>query len=152
MSSPARSIKCPASHGRNARRCHPGDGSRPGDDFNRRVHWSEILEPHGWRRVFGRGDEDFWRRPGKTEGSSATTNYQGSNLFYCFTSSTEFDPETSYSKLAVYAILEHGGDFSAAARDLAHRGYGRRLILTTGQTLLCRTEPCQLRTREVSCA
>jgi hypothetical protein len=99
-------------------------GDRPGDDFNRRKTWPALLEPAGWTRVFERGDVEYWRRPGKTHGLSATTNYGGSDLFYPFTSSTPFDPEKSYSKFAVYAVLEHGGDYARAALALSREGYG----------------------------
>src|SRR5262249_49233706 len=53
-------------------------GIRPGDDFNARARWNEILESRGWIRIFERGGETYWRRPGKPDGISATTGYQGS--------------------------------------------------------------------------
>ena len=99
-------------------------GDRPGDDYNRRMTWAQLLEPVGWTIVFERGDTTYWRRPGKAVGVSATTNHAGSDLFYCFSSSTEFQPETSYSKFGVYATFQHGGDFRKAALALAKRGYG----------------------------
>jgi hypothetical protein len=34
-----------------------------------------------------------------------------------------FEPQTAYSKFAAYALLEHHGDFRAAARLLALKGY-----------------------------
>jgi hypothetical protein len=102
------------------------DSSRPGDDYNRRIALSSLLEPFGWVHVFDRGEVEYWRRPGKTRGISATFNFGRSNLFYPFTSSTEFDPDKSYSKFAVYAILHHGGDFEAASRALAAQGFGQR--------------------------
>lgn len=101
-----------------------GTGSRPGDEFNRRAAWPEILEPHGWQQVYRRDDETYWLRPGKDHGVSATTNYAGSDLLYVFTTSTSFDAERGYSKFAAYAVLNHGGDFQTAARDLSGRGYG----------------------------
>lgn len=103
-----------------------GPDARPGDDYNQRTSWPELLEPHGWVYVFERGDTSYWRRPGKAFGISATTNFGGSDLFYPFTSSTEFEPETSCSKFAVYALLEHGGDFSKAALALAKQGHGQQ--------------------------
>ncbi len=45
---------------------------------------------------------------------------------YVFSSSTEFEPEKAYSKFGAYALLEHGGDHSAAARALRAAGYGSR--------------------------
>src|SRR5262249_8556120 len=97
---------------------------RPGDDFNARTTWPALLEPRGWTQVYDRANVSYWRRPGKSDGISATTNYGGSDLFFPFTSSSEFDPETSYSKFAVYALLERGGDFSRAALPLPGQGYG----------------------------
>ncbi len=97
---------------------------RPGDDFNRRMTWPAILEPRGWELVFERSDVSHWRRPGKTWGVSATTNFGGSDLLYVFSSSTVFDADVSYSKFAAYAVLEHGGDFRRAALALSRLGYG----------------------------
>ncbi|HEY1308456.1 MAG TPA: hypothetical protein VGF24_33130 [Vicinamibacterales bacterium] len=108
-----------------AARTEPSGRRRPGDDYNQRATWPSVLEPAGWRYVSTRGDVAYWRRPGKTAGVSATTNYGGADLFYVFTSATAFDPERSYSKFAVYTVLQHGGDFAAAARALSHEGYGR---------------------------
>jgi hypothetical protein len=93
--------------------------NRPGSVFNRQANWSEILEPHGWTAQYADGDEVFWCRPGKTEGVSATTNYNGTGLLYCFTSSTEFEPSTAYTPFAVYTVLNHGGDYKVAAESLA---------------------------------
>jgi hypothetical protein len=99
-------------------------GTRPGDDFSRRTTWPELLEPAGWTRVYDRGDVTAWRRPGKAHGISATTNVGGSDLFYCFSSSTEFQPDKSYTKFGAYSVLHHDGDLSAAAKALAGQGYG----------------------------
>ncbi len=99
-------------------------GQRPGDRYNRRASWAEVLEPHGWRMLYiTRDGESYWQRPGKQgSGVSATTNYQGSDLLYVFSTSTIFAAGRAYSKFAAYAILEHGGDFRAASRALAARG------------------------------
>jgi putative DNA primase/helicase len=80
-------------------------GNRPGDDFNARATWPEILEPHGWTPVQTIAGETYWKRPGTVHAWSATTNYADSDLFYCFTSSTEFEQRKSHSKFAVYAVL-----------------------------------------------
>jgi hypothetical protein len=105
--------------------CRPA-GGKPGDDFNARGSWDGpgMLISHGWKVDKTQGAETFWTRPDKPGGTSATTNYQDSGLFYPWTTSTQFDAERGYSKFAVYAILNHGGDFTAAARDLAAQGYG----------------------------
>jgi putative DNA primase/helicase len=78
----------------------------------------------GWAVVYSRGDTTYWRRPGKATGVSATTNHQGSDLLYIFSTSTEFETERGYNRFSVYTILNHGGNFNAAARALASQGYG----------------------------
>lgn len=102
----------------------PANGSRPGDDYNRLIRWSQVLDPHGYHAVYTRGDVTHWRRPGKAEGTSATTNVGGSDLLYVFSSSTPFEADRSYTKFAAYAVLNHGGDYTTAARTLAAQGYG----------------------------
>lgn len=104
-------------------------GKRPGDDFNERADWAEILEPHGWQLVGDDGDEvDYWRRPGKDFGQSATTNYEGSDLLYVFSTNADpFEDETSYTKFHAYTLLEHDDDFHAAAKALREKGFGSRL-------------------------
>ena len=100
-------------------------GDRPGDDFNARASWAEILQPHEWEQIRRRQEVTYWRRPGKEVGGSATTNYAGTNLFYCFSSNGDpFDAETAYTLFAAYTFLNHNGDFSLAAADLARKGYG----------------------------
>jgi len=55
---------------------------------------------------------------------NATNGCNESDNLYVFTTSTVFDAERPYSKFAAYALLEHGGDYSAAAKALAGLGYG----------------------------
>jgi hypothetical protein len=96
----------------------------PGDDYNARTSWDEILLPLGWSKVFTNRGTTAWRRPGKSEGISATTGFDGTDFFYCFSTSTIFDAERAYSKFAVYTLVEHGGDFSKAASALKAKGFG----------------------------
>ena len=97
----------------------------PGDDFNARASWEDILIPHGWKIVRRGAIETTWKRPGKTEpGISATTGYGAGDWMYVFSSSTELPDNQTLTKFAVHAHLEHGGDYSAAARALRTAGYG----------------------------
>lgn len=104
----------------------PVANGRPGDDYNDNAQWQAILPTHGWVEVYESGGVTYWRRPGKTQGISATTNFQNSDLLYVFSTSTEFESERGYSKFGAYSLLEHGGDFNAAARVLAGEGFGER--------------------------
>ncbi len=99
-----------------------GHGLTPGDDYNQRGDVLGLLRKHGWTT---RRDENHWIRPGKKDGLSATWD-KVPGKFYPFSSNANpFEPETSYSPFAVYAVLEHGGDFSQAATVLRAEGYGQ---------------------------
>jgi hypothetical protein len=99
-------------------------GDRPGDLYNARMTWPELLEPHGWTCIGKRGEVLLWKRPGKPErGWSATTGC-GQDLLYVFsTNAAPFEAETAYSKFAAYTLLHHAGDFTAAAKALYQQGY-----------------------------
>lgn len=102
-------------------------GTRPGDDFNARATWDDILV--GWTRVRHFGGNCYgWTRPGKhpRDGISATTGRNDGDNLYVFSTSTEFESEKAYSKFAAYTLLEHNGDYSAAAKALAGLGYGKQ--------------------------
>ncbi len=101
------------------------DCNRPGDDFNRKTSWSDVIIPHGWTLNHTTGDgRELWNKPGHTGQQSATVNYAGSDLLYCFSDSAGLPVNKGLSKFAVFTSLNHGGDFSAAAKDLASKGYG----------------------------
>ena len=104
-------------------------GDRPGDHFNARATWSDVLSPHGWQSVFQSDLLTYWQRPGKPKGVSATTGLRNaadptSDLLWVFSTSTAFEASRGYSKFSAYTMLKHGGDFPAAARALAAQGYG----------------------------
>jgi hypothetical protein len=97
---------------------------RPGDLFNQQGSWEEVLLPHGWQLVRVTNGEGYWRRPGKRgPGISATTNHDGHDLLYVFSTSTVFEVEKGYTKFRAYSLLNYNGDFSAAARELVELGY-----------------------------
>ena len=97
---------------------------KPGDAFNESATWKEILEPIGWKIVFTNNGVIYWRRPGKDIGISATTGRNDGDNLFVFTTSTSFEAEKPYSKFAAFAHLNHGGDFSAAAKELRSMGFG----------------------------
>ena len=105
------------------------NGTKPGADYNARTTVDDVqgvLEAANWTVVRSSGDGcRYLRRPGKDEGWSATLGHAGTNLLYVFSSNaTPFEPDTAYTPFAVYTLLEHDGDFKAAARALGKGGYG----------------------------
>lgn len=80
---------------------------RPGDDYNQRATWQDILQPHGWQIHHLTNTETYWTRPGKNrrDGHSATTGRAtDADRLYVFTSATVFEPETPYTKFAAYCV------------------------------------------------
>jgi twinkle protein len=80
----------------------------------------------------------YLKRPGKKEpGLSASWNHIP-NRFYVFSSNTPFENGHIYKASAVYAILEHAGNFSAAAAALLEKGFGiledkKKSVIVPGQ-------------------
>ncbi|MEI8194333.1 MAG: bifunctional DNA primase/polymerase, partial [Phycisphaerae bacterium] len=94
---------------------------RPGDAFNTRGDVTALLVQHGWTLARD-GENQYWRRPGKSKGWSATLK---DRVFYVFSSNAApFDGPKAYGPFAVYTILEHGGDYTRAACALRSQGYG----------------------------
>lgn len=106
-----------------------GSAARPGDDFNERADWADILEPHGWTVHHMGGGTTYWTRPGKSkrDGHSATTGHAGTGAqdrLYVMSSATEFDTDQPLTKFYVYTHYNHGGDLAKATKALAAHGYG----------------------------
>lgn len=106
------------------RRELPPGHVRPGDDYQEKADWSEIIGDE-FDPIYTLGQTTYWRRKGKNRGISATTGHAPDrDRLYVFTTSTTFEAETAYDKFAAYTHLNHGGDFTAAAIELRRQGYG----------------------------
>lgn len=111
------------------RSSNPGDLA-PGEDFNAKTSWSDLLNQYGWTyhsQYFGSAEE-LWTRPGKDphDGHSASVGYQGSDNIYCWSSAADLPIEEPISKFGFYTYMEHRGDFSASARALRAQGFGSK--------------------------
>ena len=98
----------------------------PFEDYNDRADVPALLERHGWRLHQRSGSRMIYTRPGKTD-QKASANYDESRrIFYVFTTSSDFQSDKGYNPSQVFTHLEHGGDYSAAAKRLYAEGYGAR--------------------------
>ena len=98
---------------------------RPGDDYDLRGNIEQDLLKHGWGVERRAGRVAYLRKPGKDKGHQATLHAVAPNVFWCFsTSAAPFEANKPYSPFQVYSILEHNGDFTAAAKALSQLGYG----------------------------
>lgn len=97
--------------------------TNPFEDYNSRVDVCELLAEFDWCEL--REDHQFiwFTRPDKDAGVSASWNKE-KQIFYVFTSSTEFEPEKGYHPATILSILKFGGDKKKAYRYLTEKGYG----------------------------
>ncbi|CAM5531325.1 hypothetical protein SALBM135S_00877 [Streptomyces alboniger] len=108
------------------------DGTlRPGDDFEARADWADILSGV-FRPMTTRGSETYWGWADGVGGVKATTGRDEHDRLFVFATGSEFQAEVPYSKFGAYALLQHGGDHKAAARELARQGYGTRRLAAVG--------------------
>jgi Bifunctional DNA primase/polymerase, N-terminal len=111
------------------------DRNLPGADYTASDSptLAELLEEDGWslyrKETIEDREVEHWARPGKV-GTSATLGYArdafGGPALYVFSTSTAFEANRAYDKFGVYAVLKHGGDFKAAAKELRSKGYGKQ--------------------------
>jgi len=99
----------------------------PGADFDARGDVREILRAHGWiPNGTDKDGREFYLRPGKTvtKGAKSASLMDG-RAFHVFTeSAVPLEKGRTYFPFALFAALEHKGDYREAARALAKKGYG----------------------------
>jgi DNA-binding transcriptional ArsR family regulator len=118
-------------------------GERAGDRFNTEGAGEalNLLEGAGWHIAYEREGVRYLTRPGKDQGISATFGYVAPGVLYVFTTNAApFQDGRAYGPFAVYAELEHGGDYKKAAKVLYERyekgqakEQKRRIDLRTGE-------------------
>jgi hypothetical protein len=99
-------------------------GERAGDAFNRDggKEALALLEKHGWLVLYERDGAKYLARPGKDKGVGATFGYVAPDVLYVFTTNAApFQDNKAYSPFAIYAELEHDGDYKKAAGALYAR-------------------------------
>lgn len=91
---------------------------RPGDWFNANHSCVDILTAHVWQIVRQTPTQTHLRRPGaKTNGHDATV-YHDSAKVKIWSTSAGLPTDGELTPFALFAHLEHGGDFKAAAKSL----------------------------------
>jgi len=86
----------------------------------------QLLLNHGWTQQGKRGAKVLLRRPGTSTAASSGNFDFDLNRFSVFSTSTEFQPQTSYKRYAVFAMLECRGDYKEASAKLYDMGFGER--------------------------
>jgi hypothetical protein len=94
----------------------------PADAYSAAVSWADVLEPQGWECLDYDPDADGarWLHPNHTSRCSATIRH---GCLFVWSTNTAFavtEPgyPRGYTKFRAYAVLNHKGDMSAAARAI----------------------------------
>ena len=107
----------------------PVDLERPGDDFNSRGNHRDLLVEYGWTLSHTAGDKEYWRRPDKNKGVSATFNVVADKLYVFSSNAYPFEDGKTYDRFAIYTVLKFGDtsaeSFKNATKELAKKGYGK---------------------------
>ncbi|MGW0865772.1 bifunctional DNA primase/polymerase [Streptomyces sp. NPDC002611] len=102
----------------------PDGGVRPGEDFEGRADWADILRGV-LRPMTSSGHTTYWGWADGVGGVKATTGRDPEkDRLWVFATGSEFLADVPYSKFGAYTLLEHNGNFKAAAAELRRQGYG----------------------------
>lgn len=103
-------------------------GESIADLFTDNTSWAEVLMPAGWSCRGDDPDADgaVWLHPTHTSNCSATIRH---GYLFVYSTSTPFEVTEAgsprgYTRFEAFAVLNHGGDMSAAARALRLRKVG----------------------------
>jgi Mrp family chromosome partitioning ATPase len=99
-------------------------GLSPFEDYNQRGDLVTLLESKGWRVVNQQGQRINLLRPGSTDSKTSGNYHTGLRVLRVFSSSTEFNPDKSYSPSQVFSLLECSEDNKLTYRRLLELGYG----------------------------
>lgn len=117
------------------------NSSDPGEIYNSQTSWRTLLAQYGWQYLHTRTSQgrtvQHWERPGQTEkGKAGGTLCEQSGrwgVFYVWSSNAPTQlllPQfrsngstylASHTPFSFYTAMEHGGDFSAAAKHLSQQ-------------------------------
>lgn len=95
----------------------------PWHEYNQSDEFKSVLKSAGWTFTHQSGDWDYYRRPGKESGHSASWN-RVTRQFYVFSSSSEFEVNKGYRPFDILKILGHDDNLSAAVRSARDAGFG----------------------------
>lgn len=111
----------------------------PWDDYNSQHDVRDLIERYGWTELPRQENSKYYyyNKPGaSSSGDVHGVVVKGENVFFTFSTATEFDSEVGYTPYGVFAVIEHSGDFSAAAKELIKQGYGAASTEKTQQESL----------------
>ncbi len=92
------------------------DPNLPSSRFDAAHTWQQLLEADGWKHAYTHDGTDYWTRPGKDRGVSASVNHNGNDALIVFSTNAPV-PEGGYTRFGYWAQTRHGGDWKKATNE-----------------------------------
>lgn len=99
----------------------------PWDDYNEKTDIFALMESYGWKILGGQKQYTKLNRPGAKHNRGVDATIIDGKFFYPFSTSTQFNAQKAYTPFAVYAVIEHNGNYKEATKTLYYAGYGSRV-------------------------
>jgi len=96
------------------------DPNLPSSRYNASTDWHTLLTADGWTHAYQHEGTDYYIRPGKTRGISASVNHNSNDSLIVFSTNAPV-PEGGYSRFGYYAQTRHGGDWKKATNEYLGR-------------------------------
>jgi hypothetical protein len=96
------------------------DPNLPSSRYDAAHTWRQLLEADGWKFAYSHDGTDYWTRPGKDRGVSASVNHDGNDALIVFSTNAPV-PEGGYTRFGYFAQTRHGGDWKKATNEWLHR-------------------------------
>lgn len=107
------------------------DSLKSWDDYDSKNHVLALIRSNGWTELTRESNSTwiYFNRPGaKNKGKIDASWNRHSKFFYNFSGSDyNFDGDKGYSPTSIFAILNHGGNYAEACKELYRLGYGDRI-------------------------
>ena len=96
------------------------DPNLPSSRYDASTDWNTLLTQDGWTHSYSHDGADYYTRPGKTRGVSASVNHNGNDALIVFSTNAPV-PEGGYTRFGYYAQTRHGGDWKKATAEYLGR-------------------------------
>jgi hypothetical protein len=90
------------------------DPNLPSTRFNAVTNWHDMLTRDGWKYSHSKDGVDYYTRPGKDKGVSASVNHDGNDALIVFSTGAVV-PAGGYSRFGYWAQTQFGGDWKRAS-------------------------------------
>ena len=90
------------------------DPNLPSNRFAANTNWHDLLTADGWRHAYSKDGTDYYTRPGKERGVSASVNHDGNDSLIVFSTGAVI-PAGGYSRFGYWAQTQYGGDWKKAS-------------------------------------